>query len=459
MITTGDTKVDAQIDKLCNAGQEHIFRFWDDLNEDEKKVLIDQVMEIDVELMQSLIDTYVLNAEEQVGEELTLDPCEITDREEDPDREKALEIGEQCIKDGKVCAFLVAGGQGSRLGFDGPKGAYQVGPVSDRSLFQIHAEKIRAAATRYNTVIPWYIMTSVLNHEDTIAFFEKHLYFGLKKEDVMFFRQAMIPSVDQEGKFFLSSKNTIFRNPNGHGGSIQALYASGAVEDMNKRGIEVISYFQVDNCLVRVIDPVFIGFHVMKKAQMSSKVLEKREPEEKLGVIGYTDGKLGVIEYSDLPEDKMYEKNEDGSLKYSAGSIAIHILDRRFVEDENKGGFKLPYHRAFKKIPHLNEKGEEVKPGKENGYKFETFVFDALGDTESSVTLMTRREEEFSPVKNKTGSDSPETARKDMSDLYKRWLSEAGVEGDLPGTVEISPLLGDSPETLKHRLKGGLLYK
>lgn len=456
-MTTGDETVDAQIKKLHDIGQEHIFRFWDELSERERDALIEDIMSIDTALMDKLIRMHVTENGEEEAPEASVEPCRIIEREKDTNRDLAQEKGEECLRRGKAAAFLVAGGQGTRLGFDGPKGSFPIGPVTDRSLFQVHAEKIRAAAERYSAPVPWYIMTSGVNHEATAAFFNENGHFGMDPDDIMFFSQAMIPAVDRDGRFFLSSKNSVFKSPNGHGGSLAALYSSGALEDMAARDIEYISYFQVDNPLVRIIDPVFLGFHIMEQAEMSSKVIEKDDPEEKVGIIGYIDGKPGVIEYSDFPEEQKHQRNPDGSLVYSAGSIAIHILNRTFVEKENRGGFRLPYHKAVKKVPHIGEDGTIVQPDGKNGIKFETFVFDALQDADASVTLRIVREDEFSPVKNRSGKDSPETARQDMTRLYKRWLAEAGMKGNLPDAVEISPLFADTGSELKRRLGSGII--
>jgi len=459
VITTGNEKTDQQIRKLYDMGQDHVFRFWDDLSETEREALLDDIMSMDLPLMERLISDHIHGETAQADEEISLEPCSVIDREGDEKRGQAEERGEECLHRGETAAFLVAGGQGTRLGFDGPKGSFPIGPVSQRSLFRIHAEKILAASQRYGVTIPWYIMTSKGNHKDTVSFFEKHSFFGMDCENIMFFSQAMIPAVDPDGRFFLSSKCSIFKNPNGHGGSLEALHTSGALADMKERGIEYISYFQVDNPLVRVIDPVFLGFHMLNNAEMSSKTVEKRDPEEKVGIVGYMNGRLGVIEYSDFPEEQKHKKNADGFLVYSAGSIAVHILNRTFAEEENREGFRLPYHKAEKRVPHIGEDGSLVEPEGKNGIKFETFVFDALRDTKASVTLRTRREDEFSPVKNSSGSDSPDTARKDMSRLYRRWLAEAGMKGDLPDTVEISPLFADTGAELKRKLNRHILSK
>ncbi|MFH1707326.1 MAG: UDPGP type 1 family protein [Planctomycetota bacterium] len=453
MIRTGDRTVDKQIDELHAMGQGHVFRFWDKLDAAARQSLIAEVMEIDCALMARLIAGLVPGATAPPPAPV-IEPCPIIDRENDPQRAEAERAGIAAIRASKVAAFLVAGGQGTRLGYDGPKGAFVIGPLNGRTLFQIHAEKIRAAGRRYGVIIPWYIMTSNLNHHATLAFFKDHGHFGIDPANISFFEQSMIPAVDTHGRLILAARGALFRNPNGHGGSLAALHTSGALADMRRRGIEYISYFQVDNCLVRIVDPVFIGFHILEQAEMSSKVVDKRDPEEKVGVIGKVNGRMGVIEYSDLPREQKNARNDDGSLKYAAGSIAIHILSRTFVEEENKGGLRLPYHKAVKKIPFIDASGALAKPEKENGVKFETFVFDALADTKRSVTLRTRREDDFAPVKNAAGLDSPATARTAMDAQAKRWLAAAGWTGPLPGTVELSPLWADSAEEVRARLDG-----
>ena len=338
-----------------------------------------------------------------------------------------------------MAAFLVAGGQGTRLGFDGPKGAYEIGPVTRRTLFQLHAEKIAALSRRAGKTVPWYIMTSESNHNATVAYFREHAFHGLREDSVRFFRQDMLPAVDRAGKFLLETKSRVFTSPNGHGGSLKALRDSGALADMKERGIDVIFYFQVDNPLVEICDPVFLGRHLEARADMSSKVVRKSSWKEKVGVMGLLGGKLAVIEYSDLPEAAARAVLPDGSLEYWAGSIAIHVLSADFVDRLTRGGFHLPYHRAEKAIPHVDASGREVKPSEKNGIKFETFVFNALAEARNSVTMEVLREEEFSPVKNAEGEDSPATSRRDLTALYLRWLEENGasIERDQGGRLRI----------------------
>lgn len=396
----------------------------------------------------------------------TFEPAEFTPLPETPEEIslfcQARGIGEKALRDGRVAAFLVAGGQGTRLGFDGPKGKFPVSPVKNKTLFQLHSEKILALSKKYDVIIPWYIMTSETNHQETVDFFVAHDYFGLNSKNVMFFRQEMIPALDPYGRLILDEKDHIFRNPNGHGGSLSALKKSGALDDMKSRGIDLIFYFQVDNVLVKICDPDFIGSHLQEQAEMSAKVVTKTDPGEKVGVLGRIDGKLGVIEYSDLAEAEKTARNPDGTLKFRAGSIAIHILNVDFVELENEGGLKLPWHMAHKKVAHVDEEGNRVEPDEPNGYKFETFVFDALGDAKETVFLEVKREEEFSPVKNAKGIASPETARRDMVNQFRRWLEQAGVQiptdcnNAANGLIEISPLFALDGDDLKVKVNSDL---
>jgi UDP-N-acetylglucosamine/UDP-N-acetylgalactosamine diphosphorylase len=255
-----------------------------------------------------------------------------------------------------------------------------------------------------------------------------------------------MPAVDKHGKILLASRHEIARSPDGHGGTLRALDRSLALDVLTSRGIEEISYFQVDNVLAKVLDPVFIGHHALAGAEMSTKVVRKSYPEEKVGVIGMRDGKPGVIEYSDLGEMEMRARGPDGELKYWAGNIAIHMVNVAFVRRLEEAGIRLPFHRADKKVPFVDARGRTVEPESPNGIKFESFIFDALGFAKNPVTLEVRRAEEFSPVKNATGVDSPGTAQRDLMELFASWFEEAGVKvprdgrGSLGARLEISPL-------------------
>jgi len=457
MIQAPDKSYQNLIEKVYSFKQEQIFRFWEELINNEKNELLKQINAIDFELFSKLSDD-VLNATDKEPADIKLDVAEIISMNERIDKEtEAREIGEDLLNQGKMAAFLVAGGQGTRLGYDGPKGMYPVTPVKKKSLFQLHAEKLIARGKKYNNSIPWFIMTSETNHNQTVEFFKQNNYFGYDKSNINFFSQEMIPAIDSNGKFILDVKNHIFTNPNGHGGSLSALWNSGAIEKMQSKGIEYIYYFQVDNVLADICDPVYLGYHVLNKSEMSNKVVRKAYPEEKMGVICKINGKTGLMEYSDLPEDDMYAENTDGSLKYWAGNIAIHIFNVDFIEKENKGGFKLPYHIAKKAIPCLDKNRKLIKPDKPNGIKFESFVFDALLDTQKSISLEVEREKEFSPLKNKDGLDSPETVKRDLCNLYGGWLEQNNVvvpkneHGDVKADIEINPLFALNDTELKNK--------
>jgi len=439
------------INRVYDNNQEHVFKFWDELTDAEKKSLLDELSDIDFQHLMSLYE------KTKEDEPLPMDfqpapymPVPQTDAQKE-EYTRAYDVGTEFIKHGKVAAFVVAGGQGSRLGFDGPKGAFPVGPVSDKTLFQIHAEKIKKYAEKYGVIVPWLIMTSPANHQDTVDFLKEHNWFGLHEESVHLFPQKMIPSLDPDGKLVLADKHSIFKNPDGHGGSLTALRQSGVLEKMIEQGIQIISYFQVDNPLVNIVDPYFIGFHVLQKAHISSKALMKAYPEEKVGVfVEFENGKIGVVEYSDLPEEKQYEKDNEGSLRYAAGSIAIHLFDCRFLMDITGGGsLSLPYHIAKKKIEEYTREGEkEIQ-----GFKFEKFVFDALPLTDNNFIMETTREEEFAPVKNKSGVDSVESARELMSNLAMNWLKQQGIS--IPQEVkviEISPLQAVEPGDIDNHI-------
>lgn len=349
----------------------------------------------------------------------------------------AEKLGKELISAGKVAAFTVAGGQGTRLGFDGPKGDFPISPVKKKTLFELFAESVAEFAKKYRTVLPWYIMTSQLNHKQTEQIFRSKDFFGLDEKDVFLFQQGTLPNFDFDGRILLADKDRIASSPDGHGGSLKALYKSGAIEDMEKRGIEFISYFQIDNPLVNIFDALFVGLHVLDNSQMSSKAVLKNDPAEKVGVFCLVDNKVNVIEYSDLSDEQAGKHNPDGSLVFGLGSMAVHIINRTFVEKLNDEGFSLPLHKAVKKIGHIDGSGNSVIPNKPNGIKLEMFVFDALPLAGRSTILQTRRSEEFAPVKNAAGPDSPEVARKMMVERNAQWLESAGVK--IPRKPDGSP--------------------
>ncbi len=461
LVTTTHTDEKKLLQQVRAAGQNHVLRYWNELDDSSRNKLLAQLREIDFDLLARLYRNLIENP---AGAKLSsrLEPADFIQLPKTPEEkqpfEVAKQVGEQALRQGRVAAFVVAGGQGTRLGFTGPKGIFPITPVKQKSFFQLFAEQIKALSRKYQTTIPWLIMTSESNHEGAVEFFERHDFFGLPSADVMLFQQEMIPALDEQGKLILDAKDHIFTNPNGHGGSLSALHKSGALENLRARGIDLLFYFQVDNVLVKICDPVFIGFHLQNRAQMSAKVVSKRDAHEKVGVVAKIGGRLGVVEYSDLSEEQKSQTNPDGSLTFRAGSIAIHVFDVAFIEELNRDGFKLPWHVAHKVIPFLDERGEEQTPSRPNGYKFETFVFDALMYAERTVILEVAREQEFSPVKNDSGPDSPETARRDLVNLYGAWLEQAGVavprdaHNNVQGNIEISPLFALDAEELAAKI-------
>lgn len=462
---TSSPTLDSLKARLRAVNQDHVLKFHDELVPSQQSALREQVGALDLESLPSLVKGYVLEKPAFVvphdvqpapyyslatprpsssGSLLPWDPA------------AARSFGEALIRAGKVAAFVVAGGQGSRLGYEGPKGCYPAGAVTGKPLFQMFAEQILAVQSRYGAIVPWYVMTSPLNHEATVAFFEQNSYFGLAKSNVMFFPQGTLPSLDiRTGTMLMASKHEVATNPDGHGGSLKALHKSGAIADMKRRGVEHISYFQVDNPIVRVVDPVFIGLHAdpeRSSCEMSSKMIPKLYPEEKVGMFCATGAaggasKIEVIEYSDLPKELQAQRLADGTLRFLAGSIAVHVMSVAFVERVNTdASLDLPYHRAEKKIPCIDlATGAAMTPTKNNGVKLERFVFDALAMCRKSAVLETDRVEEFAPIKNASGVDSPESSRQIQTERAARWLEKAGVnvprksDGTPDCVLEIDP--------------------
>ncbi len=425
-------------------------RRLDKLDDPSRDRLLGQLQAIDFRLLDSL-RALIARAPDKAAAP-SLDPPELfplhRNLEQDRQAKEATELGASLLSKGQVGFVLVAGGQASRLGYDGPKGAFPTGPVTERTLFGYHAHRLRACQAKYGKPTPWYIMTSPANDGTTRTFFEQNEFFGLAPDDVHFFQQEMLPALDEEGQILFSAPDSLFLAPNGHGGVLSGLRRSGMLDDMARRGVEQLSYFQVDNPLVRPADPLFLGLHVGAGADMSSKVVSKRNPDEKVGVLGRIDGRMGCIEYSDLPESLREAKGEDGQLSFRAGNIAVHVLRREFAERVSSGSLELPWHVAKKTMKVVDEDGESVE---RTGFKFETFVFDALAESPVSVTLEVDRSQEFSPIKNRVGEDSPETSRADLSKLFSDWVTAAGLVLPDPGEggevrVEVDPLFAETEE-------------
>jgi len=447
---------------LTRHGQSHLLAFWSHLNRTQKQLLLQQIQSLDFSKVDDWVRKYVTEpAPPPVPTHFTPAPAYDPAPGNSQQRTKydqAVKLGAQLISAGKVAAFVVAGGQGTRLGIDEPKGNFPITPLKNKTLFQVFAENIAATSKKYKTTCPWYVMTSPLNYDQTIKIFRSNNFYGLDQKNVFIFQQGTLPNFSFDGKILLADKDKIACSPDGHGGSLKALYKSGAIEDMKNRGVELISYFQVDNPLIKIFDPLFIGLHALDKAKISSKAVIKAHPLEKVGNFCLVDGRITVIEYSDLPEDQANKKNPDGSLAFQLGSIAIHIINTSFVEKLNADGFSLPLHKAVKKIPHIDLDANPVEPTEPNGIKLESFVFDALPLASKSIILKTLREEEFAPVKNASGPDSPDSAKRLIIARAANWLQAAGVivprkpDGSPDCTIEIAPSFALQPDDIKQKL-------
>lgn len=435
--------------RLRTHGQTHVLAGWERLSPAERAALIGQLSAIDFAELLALA-----RKGHETAAPLTDDiaPLPVAEAEAAP-AERAL--GEEALRRGEVAALIVAGGQGSRLGFEKPKGMFSVGPVSGASLFQIHVEKLLALSRRYRKPVPFLVMTSPATDAETRAYFEENRYFGLDPESVTFFRQGTMPSVSARGhRLLLEERGRLFLSPNGHGGTLTALAESQVLGALRERGIKHVFYFQVDNPLLRICDPGFVGRHIANRSEASSKVVFKESPGEKVGVFAVMGGRCGMIEYSDLPPELAGEREPDGTLRFRAGNPAIHLFSVEFLARVTGTG-GLPYHVARKAVPHFDpESGEMIDPGPEpNALKFERFIFDALPLAERWLAVEARREEEFAPLKNAEGADSPETVREAQLALHARWLADAGI-ATAGHPVEVSPLFALDVEELKAKLTG-----
>ncbi len=439
---------------LCRYEQEHILAFWERLTEQQQRTLVAQLEAIDLALLRRL---YQQRDKIQAAPSADrIEPVPVIPADA-PEREQRRAEGQALLRQGKLAVLLVAGGQGSRLGFDQPKGMYPVGPLSGKSLFQIHAEKVLALSRRYGQPVPFLIMTSPATHTDTVGFFEQHQWFGLPKEEVFFFQQGTMPALDlATGRLLLESPGSLFLSPDGHGGTLTALARSGLLEQMKSRGIEHIFYFQVDNPLVRIGDPEFLGHHLAARSQVSSKVVAKRSAQEKVGVFARVDGRCAIVEYSDLPEELALATDDQGKLKLWAGNPAIHLFDVAFLEQMTRDPEKLPFHLARKKVPCLGADGQLIDPPKENALKFERFIFDTLPAAERWLLVETTRASEFAPLKNASGEDSPATVEAAILALARDWLEQVGAEAG--GKVEISPLYALDVEELATKVFAGTRF-
>jgi UDP-N-acetylglucosamine/UDP-N-acetylgalactosamine diphosphorylase len=439
-------------DRLKDHGQEHVLAGWDRLDAEARAHLVGQLQALDFDLLARLYErrdeSYPVPAQHRIA------PLpEILPETADPEARK---IGADALGKGEVAALVVAGGQGSRLGFNHPKGMYPIGPVSGKSLFQLHAEKVLARGRKHGAAIPLLVMTSHATHAETEAFFQQFDYFGLSPDDVYFFKQGTMPALAlATGRLLMESPGRLFTSPNGHGGTLTAMADSGLLDQLGHRGVRHVFYFQVDNPLVKIADPTFLGQHIRARADVSSKVISKDGPFDKLGNLVLIDGKLSIIEYSDLPRQLAEARDPAGDLRINVGNPAIHIFDLAFLERVTEGDAAgLPYHLARKTVPHWDPAADEfVVPEQENALKFERFVFDVLPLAERWAAVATSRREEFAPLKNATGDDSPESVREAMVALAADWLRKAGMPVPDDAVLEINSLFALEPEELAGKVE------
>jgi UDP-N-acetylglucosamine/UDP-N-acetylgalactosamine diphosphorylase len=446
-------------ERLRRSGQEHVLRWWDRLKDQERRWLLDQLRAIDLDQLGQLYArrdaTFAIPAAEQI------EPVPVA--RVDPGDRETRRRGEEVLRHGEVAALVVAGGQGTRLGFDHPKGMFPTGPVSHKTLFQTHAEKVLALRRRYGKPFPFLIMTSPATDAETRAFLQTNCNFGLPEKEVFFFCQGTMPALNWEtGKLLLEAPGRLFTSPNGHGGVLIALRDSGLLDRLKRSGIRQIFYFQVDNPLVIVGDPGFLGHHLAADAEVSFKIVPKESPTDKLGNLVLVDGRCTMIEYSDLPDDLARQTDRQGRLRIWAGSPAIHIFAVDFLIRVTEGRVGIPFHMAHKMVPYLDDQGTLVQPDRENALKFEMFIFDVLPLADRWTVVETSRREEFVPLKNASGPDSPETVRQAISNLAGDWLEKAGVavprrsNRDTAVSLEINPLYALDPEELAVKLPRGL---
>ena len=424
------------IETLNAAGQQELAARLESLSGDARKNLERDILNQDWEELKALYaEKSSASLEDNVSSNLKPMPFKIA--VDDLRYDFWKETGEILLGKGQVAAFLVAGGQGSRLGFDGPKGMFDIGLPSHKSLFQLQAERLLNLSARVEHPIPWCIMTSPLNHEATVNFFTEHDFFGYARENIRFFEQGTICALDPNGKAIVDENNRLALVPDGNGGCFRALSQSGTLAWLVEKGVQYVFLYSVDNALCRICDPAFIGALAAEGRSLSaSKVVHKAGAQEKVGIFALQNNKPGVVEYSDLPENYRDMTNPDGSLTFDGGNIAIHLFKIAGLRKLQTS--RLPWHTARKTVC-----------GIEKCWKFEQFLFDAFPLLGTMMPFGVLREEEFSPVKNAEGNDSPKTAREMIGRLHREWLRKAHVAIDPKKLYEISPTISYAGEGLK----------
>ncbi|NQT40838.1 MAG: UDPGP type 1 family protein [Planctomycetes bacterium] len=451
----------AELNRLLEPhGQQHLTAFWDELSDRRKQTLAEGIAEIDLDLIAQLYrDKGGRHDVRALLEGATSPPAFRLDADKNRFTiEEARARGTEALRAGQVGVLLVAGGQGTRLGFPHPKGMFPIGPISGKSLFQIHLEKVVALARRHGVAVPLYIMTSPATHAETVEYLAENDRFGLPEEDLTIFRQGTMPAVDAStGRILLADRDRVFASPDGHGGMLAALKRSGALAEMIRRGIRHLFYFQVDNPAVDICRPEFLGYHLLSQSELSTQVVAKTDPGEKVGNVVRVGDRLQVIEYSDLPDEAAQRREADGSLSLWAGSIAVHAMDVEFLRRMAERTDVLPFHYAQKNVPHVDAGGRHVEPTERNAIKFERFIFDLIPLAEGAIVVEVDPRRDFIPLKNAPGErqDTPDWVKNGMTALHAEWLREAGAEVDPGVVVEISPLFALDAGELAEKVPAG----
>ena len=412
-----EEQIEEAIEKLKEFNQEQILELLGLLNEEERKIISKQILELDFDKINSLYKE--LKNKEKINSDNTEAITAVNkDKLETSELEKYNELGKNIICNNQYAVVTMSGGQGTRLGYDGPKGTFKIDirPES-KYLFEILADRLKEANKKYNVTIPWYIMTSTENNDDIVEFFKLHKYFGYPKESIMFFKQGNLPLITVDGKLIIGSNKKIKVAADGNGGIFQSMFKNSVLEDMKKRNIKWIFIGSIDNVLLKLDDITLLGLAEDRKVEIATKSILKNSPEEKVGAICKQNGKIRVIEYSEMSEEMKQKKNKDGELAFGESHIMCNLFSINALDKLSDK--QLPYHIAFKKSDYLNKEGVIVKVETPNIYKFETFIFDAWKYFDDIAILRGKREEDFAPVKNATGIDSPETAIKLYEAYYK----------------------------------------
>lgn len=455
-------------EQLDHASQSHLLKFWDELSPPEKTSLLNQIGRTDLKMLDRIwkssahadspLDTIARIESARSPRQIVRQPQSLSDKER---WNQASQLGDRELQAGKVAVITVAGGQGTRLSFDHPKGMFPIGPKSDRTLFQIFAEQILARRRRHHATIPWLIMTSDATHAETLDFLKQHQYFGLGPDTVYLFQQGSLPALDAAtGRILMSSRGELALSPDGHGGLVAALANAGLLELLARQEVRHLFYHQVDNPTAILCDPALIGFHAQQHSQLTTNVVRKTSPAERMGVLVDISGRTEIVEYSELTPEQAGRCDAQGDWIFWAGNTAIHVFDREFLQQLAVDESTLPLHVARKNVAFVDDQGAMITPADAaapNAIKLERFIFDALPIAERTLIVEGNRSREFNPVKNRSGTDSPETTRAALSRIGREWLANAGCVVDNDRPVEISPLHALDADELAQNVANGVI--